>query len=380
MTCRLCRSQLIDPPALELIGMPASAQGFIDTPDKAGELVELRIGQCSACGLVQLDAEPVDYYRSVVTSANWSQEMLAFRRSQANNFVEKFGLWNEKVIEIGCATGHFLDLLREAGAVAEGLEYSPKSVNEGQKKGRNITQGYITESPQLHPPYAGAICINFLEHAPHPLQFLKGINNILADEGIALIEVPSLDKVIKHQRYYDFVLDHLSYFSTSTLNHALEASGFEVLDIENVWHDDDLCAIVRKRPRANFSKWADNNSIVTEFKQLIANRPECRCAIWGASHQALSLIALAKPKSIEFIVDSSPIKQGLYEPTLGLPIVAPSKLSTSGVEIVIIMAAGYSDEVNRQLREVVKFSGTIAILRENHFEIATPPRDFNINS
>lgn len=379
MTCRLCGYELIATPALELIGMPSSAQGFIETPDKAGDLIDLSIRQCSACGLVQLDAVPVDYYRSVITSANWSQEMLTFRRSQARNFVNRFGLQNKKVIEIGCATGHFLDLLKEAGATAEGLEYSQISVNEGKRNGRNIVQGYITESPPLHPPYTAAICINFLEHAPYPLHFLKGIHSILAEEGIALIEVPSLDKVVHHQRFYDFVLDHLSYFSTSSLNHALEASGFEVLSIEKVWHDDDLCAIVRKRPHADFSTWVNNNPVVRKFEQLVASRPASRYAIWGASHQALSLIALSQPKAIEFIIDSSPAKQGLYEPTLGLPVVAPSELNESNVDFVIIMAAGYSDEVNKQLREILQFSGTVAILRETDFEIIPPTSDFMDN-
>lgn len=372
MTCRLCSNSLYSTPVLELNGMPESAQGFVHAPEQAGKLADLKIRQCSACGLIQLDASPVDYYRSVITSANWSPEMLAFRRSQALDFVNKHHLHGSKVIEIGCATGHFLDLLTEAGAIAQGLEFSESSVAKGQEKGRSIVRGYITEAPLLNPPYSAAVCINFLEHAPQPLEFLKSIHAILNGDGVALIEVPSLDKVIKNQRYYDFIRDHLSYFSESSLNHALNSAGFEVLEIKDVWHSDDLCATVRKRSYANFSNWLTSNPVINEFKSLIESKPSSRCVIWGASHQALSLIALAKPTTIKFIVDSSPAKQNLYEPTLGLPIFSPEKISCSEIDLVIIMAAGYSDEVHNQLRNTIGFTGAAAILRENSFQLIPP--------
>lgn len=375
MDCRLCGGPLRTRPALHLPGMPPAAQSFVDSPRQAGRLVDLDVRQCEACGLVQLDAEPVPYYKSVVTAARWSEEMLAFRARQAEAFVERFGLAGHKVIEIGCGGGYYLDLLEKAGAHAYGLEHGAMAVAEARAAGRRVARGYPTDLHALPDgPFDAFVCINFLEHAPEPRRFLAAIASKLADNAVGLVEVPSLETAIARLRYYDFVGDHLSYFTRRTLTFALEGTGFEVLECAPAWHDDDLVAFVRRRPRADFTAWAIANPVVAEFRQLVAHPAYRRIAIWGASHQALTLIALARPERLDCLVDSSPAKQGRFEPTLGLPVLPPSALAERGVDTVLVMAAGYSDEVADILLHRMSFAGTVAVLRETRFEIMAEGR------
>lgn len=370
MTCRACGGPLLPGAVLRLAGAPRSAQGFLDDPKQAGEVDDLNVRQCSACGLVQLDGEPVPYYRDVITAANWSPEMMSFRRRQARDLVARHRLEGRTVLEVGCASGHFLDLLGEAGAIATGLEHGERAIAEARRHGRRVVEGYVTENPPLAPPYAAFVCINFLEHAPHPAEFLGAMYALLADDAVGLIEVPALDQAIERRRFYDFVRDHLSYFSRETLVRILESNGFDVLGVERVWHGDDLCAIVRKRPRADFRGWVDDNPVVAEFMSLVSDPRFPSVAMWGASHQALTLVAMARPCRVRFIVDSSPGKQGRFEACLGLPVVAPARLRDEPVDLVIVTAAGYSDEVVRQLRSDVGYRGAIAVLRDARFELA----------
>lgn len=403
MNCRSCGRPLLSRPVLELPAMPNSAQGFLDDPSDARDLTDICVRQCAACGLVQLDSEPVEYFRSVITSAAWSSEMMAFRQQQARDFVARFSLQGRPVLEVGCASGHFLDLLEAAGAVACGLEQGARGVEEGRSRGRKIIQGYVTEHPPLEPPFSGVVCINFLEHSPRPADFLCAIHGLLEEGGVGLIEVPAFDQAVERVRYYDFVRDHLSYFTSDSLTHIFQATGFEVLRLERVWHGDDLCALVRKRARADFSHWIAANPVVTEFRALVSGvdntssqAPSCspisersslgdgalrpsdrftRIAMWGASHQALTLIAMARPERVRYIVDSSPAKQGRFEPCLGLPIVPPERLHEEPVDLVIVTAAGYSDEVVRQLRDSVQFRGAVAVLRDSRFDLAASVSD-----
>lgn len=368
MTCRACSQPFLPGTVLHLPGMPRSAQGFLDDPAGAGDVEDLTLLQCSGCGLVQLDAEPVPYYRDVITSAAWSPEMMAFRRRQAESFVAAHQLVGRPVLEVGCASGHFLDLLEAAGAIATGLEHGPQAVAAGRRLGRRIVAGYLTERPPLAPPYAGVVCINFLEHSPRPGDFLRAIHRLLADDGVALIEVPALDQAIERRRFYDFVRDHLSYFTAATLARLLESTGFDVQGVERVWHGDDLCAIVRKREHADFTSWVGENPVVAEFARLASSAAFERVAMWGASHQALALVAIAKPHRVRYIVDSSPVKQGRFEACLGLPIVSPRTLREDPVDLVVVTAAGYSDEVVRQLRGDIGYRGAIAVLRDSRFE------------
>src|SRR6185437_14586719 len=110
-TCRVCNSPLFSEPLLHLPQMPAQAQNLpskADLPNDCG--VDLDVWQCSSCGLVQLNRDPVPYYRDVIRSAGFSQEMAAFRRLQFAQFLKKYSLLGKKVVEIGCGEGEYARL------------------------------------------------------------------------------------------------------------------------------------------------------------------------------------------------------------------------------------------------------------------------------
>ena len=92
-------------------------------------------------------------------------------------------------------------------------------------------------------------------------------------------------------------------------------------------------------------------------------------AIWGAGHQALAVIAMTNiAKKIKYVVDSAPFKQNKYTPATHIPIVAPEMLLTDKVDALIVMAAGYSDEVAGIIKR--KYDNIqIAVLRDFGLEI-----------
>jgi len=65
------------------------------------------------------------------------------------------------------------------------------------------------------------------------------------------------------------------------------------------------------------------------------------------------------------VVDSAPFKQGKYTPATHLPIVAPDVLDADPVDAVIVIAASYSDEVARIVRQKYPRVRHIAIVRED---------------
>ena len=73
---------------------------------------------------------------------------------------------------------------------------------------------------------------------------------------------------------------------------------------------------------------------------------------------------------IRYVVDSAPFKQGKFTPATHLPIVAPSALETDPVDAVIVVAAGYSDEVARTIRARFDPKLHVAIWRESGLEPA----------
>lgn len=370
MTCRLCQGRLFDAPLLTLERAPAGAQLFV-RPDEHEQpaVTRLTVGQCGSCGLVQLTGDPVPYYRATITAAGLSEEMRTFRLDQFTKLLEEFSLAKRPVADIGAAKGLFTDLLAEAGADAAGIEGGLSREAAETPGGRPLYRGY-PEHLRMLPgaPYAGFICINFLEHAPSPAGFLGSIAASVEPGAAGIVEVPALEHMVEANLSYDWVADHLSYFSRDTFQTALQMCGFEIVRLERVWHGYDWAAtVLRRRPMELDPLRGSLESSVCNLKAFVAGRNAQgrRVAIWGASHQGLTLLTQCSfgTAQVPFIIDSAPFKQGTLAPGCGLPVVAPEALAGSGVDCVLIMAGGYSQEIGRQLRGRLGFRGEAAIYR-----------------
>ena len=107
-----------------------------------------------------------------------------------------------------------------------------------------------------------------------------------------------------------------------------------------------------------------------EIEKYLSHFKNKKVAIWGASHQALAILSLLDLSDrIEYVVDSAAFKQGKFTPATHLPIVAPDKLNSDPVDAVIVMAAGYSDEVAGMIRQKFSKNINISILRDFGLEI-----------
>ena len=110
--------------------------------------------------------------------------------------------------------------------------------------------------------------------------------------------------------------------------------------------------------------------LLTDVNKYISKMQGDRIAVWGAGHQALAFIALTGIKNdICYVVDSAPFKQGKFTPASHLRIVSPDELIKEPVKAVIVMAASYSDEVARIIRQKFNRNIHISILRDFGLEV-----------
>ncbi|OBU84947.1 class I SAM-dependent methyltransferase [Chromobacterium subtsugae] len=375
--CRICAQRLFDEPLLVQRDMPAAAQGLPAAERLADDRgVELALRQCGGCGLLQLDAEPVPYWRDVIRAAGISPEMRAFRLAQFGAWLAGHGLAGRKVLEVGCGRGEYLSLLAEAGADAYGVEHLPASVEACGQAGLRVERGFV-DSPETRladGPFDGFMILNFLEHIPAAHLTLQGIAANLADGAVGMVEVPNFDMIVEKGLFAEFIPDHLFYFTERTLTGLLEANGFEVLDCRAAWHDYVLSATVRKRaPQRLSALVACETALRASFDEFLGRFAPGRVAIWGAGHQALALISLMGVAGrIRYVLDSAPFKQGRYTPATHLPIVAPERLQDGEVDAVIVLAASYSAEVVRQIQARHGARFAVAFLADNRLQTVDP--------
>lgn len=371
--CRICSTQLSQCPALHFANAPP-AQGFLSSPDTEEFQQDLDIYQCDSCGTVQHASEPVPYYKDVIRAVAYSEEMARFRRHQLAQWVSDFDLAERKILEVGAGRGEYMSLLKDAGAVSVfGLENSEENKAVARRYGHRIEKGYLAED--FNSPYSfkfDAFCVfSFMEHWPDPGASLRALYKILKPGAVGLVEAPNFDHILATNLYSEFTPDHIFYFTSDTFKRVLEINGFEVLSIDSIWHNYILSAVVRRREPIDFSSFQSHqDKVINQILSFLSSTPKASNAIWGAGHQALSIISLAGLSAhAEFIVDSAEFKQGRYTPGSKMHIKPPSVLTEGIIQNVLVMAAAYSDEVAQQLKQSYPAVVRIGVLREDRVEI-----------
>lgn len=386
--CRVCDGAFFDESLLRYENMPKAAQYLPDAESLASDKgVDIEICQCSGCGLVQLSNDPVPYFKEVIRASGFSPEMGDFRSRQFTQFVEQHALKGRKVIEIGCGQGEYLSIMQQTGVDAYGLEYSAESVKQCIKNGLKVTKGFVQSHVDriAGSPFDAFCMMSYLEHLPDPNSTLGGIKHNLAEGAVGLVEVPNFDMIINKKLFAEFIGDHLFYFTRDTLSTTLKNNGFDILECNAVWHDYILSAVIRKSPlltskaealrvaeKLDLSGFKDQQErIITEIEEYLDRFQGKKVVIWGAGHQALAVISLANlAGKIEYVVDSATFKQGKYTPATHVPIVSPDAFNADSVDAVIVMAASYSDEVTKIVRQKYGKKIDMVILRDSGLEAA----------
>jgi len=336
--CRVCGNKFFKEPLLKYNNLPRAVQYLPSKKETKKEKgIDLKVYQCSGCGLVQLNSPAVPYYKEVIRAVGISPEMKKFRKKQFSDFIEKFSLKGKKIIEIGCGQGDYLSVLAGVGVKAFGIEYSSKNVRECLKKGLKVQKGFLEkENYKLkNAPFDAFLIFSFLEHLPNPNSVLRAIYNNLKEEGMGMVEVPNFDMILEKKLFSEFMTD----------------------------------AIVKKRKRLDLSDFNKRQKKIKKEIEKYISRFK-KVAIWGAGHQALTIMALINlGKKVKYVIDSAPFKQGKFTPVTHIPIVSPETLNLDPVDAVIVIAGSYSDEVTRIIRQKYDKNTTVVILINSGLEV-----------
>ena len=370
--CIVCKGELEK--LFTINNMPSSAQDIpsAENLDK-DKGIDISLCHCKACGLVQLDCEPVFYYKDVIRAGGLSTTMDKLRRSQYDEFISLCNLNNQKILELGCGGGEFLGILKDYPVKAYGVEHSEKLVQKALENGLNVDRDFPESENHIfkNAPFKAFTSFNFLEHQPKPLTYLRAIYNNLEEEAYGLITVPSFEYIVEQESFYEIIPDHIAYYSMDSLKTLLANAGFDVLKEERV-NRDTLAVIVAKKKKPDVSAIVrQKEDIKKETYKLIETykNNNKKIAIWGASHQGFTLCATLDLKDkIEFIIDSAPFKQGLYAPASHIKIISPLDATKTDIAAILIVAPGYTKEIAGNIKQVFNKQIDIYTLMTNHIE------------
>jgi SAM-dependent methyltransferase len=205
-----------------------------------------KIVKCKSCGLVYLQNPPdsddlyEQYYdRTYQDPANYrsgspdlhlaEQWSINDQRLRALKQFKSGG----RLLDIGCGYGYFLKSAVAAGYDVFGIDISKKAV-EYAVNFLNVS-AIVSTIDELKDKAAQKFQIitlwHVLEHYIDPYQTLQSVRNLLAQDGICIIEVPNLKSLkfmlsINKWHGGNHPLYHRIFFTASTLSRSLKESGF----------------------------------------------------------------------------------------------------------------------------------------------------------
>jgi SAM-dependent methyltransferase len=366
--CRLCRQPSLEK-WFELQRSPRKISRLLTEADLTGDTpVRLAVSRCQSCDLVQapLLDQGIDYNDYILS---WMQieTLRDYRTDLARAFSSRLGPIEAPVLDVGCGSGEFLALLAACGRRPIGIEPSATLVARARQSQFDVIHDSVHPGVFSGVDIGGFTCLQVVEHLTDPVGFLTTLRKALPKDGLGLVEVPSLEKIIDERRFYDFFGDHLNYFTARTLRLCCELAGFEVVDVERTFHGQFLVASVRPAVSICLVP-ADGHFLesMATLRHWAADQTATgrRIAFWGAGYKSIAAIAELDLTGIACVIDSDPAKSGMFTPVSHLPIRHPDTVDFTAIDAIILVAAAYRDEILRQIRESIGFTGPVVACAE----------------
>lgn len=353
--CGACGSADLDT-FLDL-GVSPVADAYTSRPDEPAERYPLRVAVCGKCRLAQLlevldDATLFGTGYSFYTSA--SPPLSAYHAAYAADALARFGqLAARLTVELGCNDGDLLRHFAAAGCPTVGFDPAAGPAAAARRRGLDVAEVAFRADvaaelrDQLGP--AGLVLANHvLAHVADVADFLAGVHTILADDGIAIIEVQYLPDLLVNNAFDLVYHEHRNFFSLTSLTDAAARQGLYVLDAELT--DRQGGSVRTTLAKRRLPPTARVARIVTAERWLIsgcayegvqgraerirdrlcqiieAERAAGRSvAMYGAPAKATTLLSFCglNADNIAYCVDSTPAKQGRHIPGTAIPILAP---------------------------------------------------------
>ena len=151
------------------------------------------------------------------------------------NLLIKSGVKKGKLLEIGCATGEFIEQAQNRGFDVTGVDTSPIFIDYVQNKGIPAKCGLLEEVMEIKTKFDVIAMFHLIEHVENPEKFLSTVSNYLNKNGVLYIICPNVDSTVNKlfgYRHPDFQeQDHLFFYCKNTLGNFLRRSNFSELSV-----------------------------------------------------------------------------------------------------------------------------------------------------
>lgn len=165
-------------------------------------------------------------YLSEITIRRYHEILDLFEKSRKTN----------RLLDVGCGIGYFLEVAKKRGWEVYGTEYTDKAIEICSAKGISMKQGPLNPA-NYEPGYFDVITsFEVIEHINNPQEELKNFYSLLRPGGLVYITTPNFNSLLRYylKDKYNVLSwpEHLSYYTPGTLRKLMERSGFRKLFVK----------------------------------------------------------------------------------------------------------------------------------------------------
>ena len=396
--CRLCNNTNLKL-AFSLEPTPP-ANAFVDKQKISikQDCYPLDIFFCEDCNHVQLldvvDSNILfeDYVYVSGTSPVFVKHFEEYANFLINNYLE-----NKKslVIDIGSNDGTFLRFFKEKGSRILGIDPAKKISSKANSDGIETLNGFFSFelSKSIRKKYGTAEIItanNVFAHVNDMKDMINGIKNLLTPNGIFVFEVSYLVDVIQKNLFDTIYHEHISYHSVIPLIKFFNDNEMELIEAIRVdSHGGSLRGIAQMKDGLRkigdsvkhcitlekeigidqfetYVKFLQNiNNEKNELQKLLQKLKHHQKSIVGFGAPAKATTFLyhfaIKPEIIDYIIDDSPLKQGLFTPGMHIPVYSSKKIYEETPDYIIILAWNFAESIMDKHKEFISNGGHFII-------------------
>ena len=351
---------------------------------------------CSHCSLVQtgITIPPETIFLNYPYLSSTSDTLLKHSQELVQELIVSRKLGERSlVIEVASNDGYLLQYYLQEGITVLGIEpavnIAPIAVDKGiptlcrffnlelSRKLKN--EGHRADVVHVH---------NVLAHVPDPVDFVKGLAQILRAGGVVIVEVPYIKDLMDQVEFDTIYHEHLSYFSLSSLQYLFSSCGLKIVDLQRLdIHGGSLRLFVQAEMilpsrRVTDLVLAENTwgsrllrgyedfaGKVENLKQdlidLLYPLKQSRKTIvaYGASAKGSTLLNYCNLsiETLDYVVDRSLLKQGKYTPGSKLLIRSPEVLLEEQPDYVLLLTWNFAEEILEQQKEYLELGGKFII-------------------
>jgi SAM-dependent methyltransferase len=396
--CRSCASGPLEQ-VLSLGNMPlANSLLTAQQLSYPEPMFPLELAFCPQCSLVQIleTVPPQTMFSSYPYFSSFSDTAVHSAEAIASRLISTRRLRTHNlIIEIASNDGYLLQFYKRAGIPVLGVEPANNVASVAEKErgipticeyfGEDLARKLVAQDRRADVVHAN----NVLAHVPDLNGVIEGLRIVLKNDGVAVIEVPYVREMIERCEFDTIYHEHLCYFSLTALNQLFERHGMTLQDVERLpihggslrifavprgsgaQRDSVTNLLAKERADgvhelAFYRDFADRvESLRVKLREQLIEltRKGKRLAAYGAAAKGSTLLNYCGigRETLEFVVDRSTYKQGLFMPGVHLPICAPAKLLESRPDDVLLLTWNFAEEILQQQAEYRRCGGKFII-------------------